>query len=121
MKYANTLCYLVDKITTYLLDLFCWISQWLTTGLDLNNDGHIKNNHYDRIYDELPEPVVFIPVVVSTSGRIHEEFLLLLFLHTNREVSLVAGELPEESFQLHFIWTPCLVNLKAISPTRGVL
>ena len=33
----------------------------------LNNDAHIKNNHYRRIYVELPEPVVFMSVTSSTS------------------------------------------------------
>ena len=45
----------------------------------LNNVARIENNHYRQKYDELPEPVVFIPVATSTSGRINEEFLCLLF------------------------------------------
>ena len=49
---------------------------------------------------------------LSTSGRINEEFLRLLFLHVNREVSTLYGELPEESDQFRFIRAPCLDNLK---------
>ncbi len=48
----------------------------------LNNATRIKNNHYRQKYAELPEPVVFMPVAASTSGRINEEFLHLLFVLT---------------------------------------
>ena len=52
-------------------------------------------------------------VVVSTSGRINEEFLLLLFLHVNREASTLFGELSEESCQFRLIRSACLTdNLK---------
>ena len=53
-----------------------------------------------------------MPVAGSTSGRINEEFLLLLFLHVNREDSSLGGELPEESTQFRFIRAACLANLK---------
>ena len=56
--------------------------------------------------------MVFLPVTVSTSGRINEETLSLLFLHTNREASALAGEVSEESAQLRFIRAACLANLK---------
>ena len=78
----------------------------------LNNAARIENNHYRQKYAELPEPVVFMPVAASTSGRINEEFLRLLFLHANREASALAGELPEESAQFRFIRAACLANLK---------
>jgi hypothetical protein len=78
----------------------------------LNNPPRIKNNHYRQKYDELPEPVVFIPVGASTSGHINEEFWRLLFFHVHRDPSDLAGELPEESAQFRFIRLPCLVNLK---------
>ena len=51
-------------------------------------------------------------VAASTSGRINEEFLHLLFLHTNREASVLVGELSEESAQFRFIRANCLANLK---------
>ena len=35
-----------------------------------------------------PDPIVFMPLVVSTSGRLYHDFLLLLFLHTHRETSV---------------------------------
>ena len=52
------------------------------------------------------------PVAASTSGRINEETLRLLFLHANREASALAGEVPEESAQFRFIRAACLANLK---------
>ena len=36
----------------------------------------------------------------------------LLFLHDNREVSVLDGEFPEESGQFRFIRTACWANLK---------
>ena len=69
----------------------------------LNNDAHIKNNHYQQKYAEPPEPVVFMPVAASTSGRINEEFWILMFLHSNREASPLTGELTEDSSQFRFI------------------
>ena len=36
-------------------------------------------------------------VGVDTSGRVYDDFSRLLFLHTNREVSVLVNELPEES------------------------
>ena len=44
-----------------------------------------------------PAPIVFMPVAVNTtSGRLYDDFLRLLFLHAHREASALAGELPEE-------------------------
>jgi hypothetical protein len=53
-----------------------------------------------------------MPVAVSTSGRINEDFLRLLFLHVDRESSALVGELPEESPQFRFIRAACLADLK---------
>jgi hypothetical protein len=55
---------------------------------------------------------VFMPVAVSSSGRLYDDFLCLLFLHAHREVSALTGELPEESDQFRFLLTVCLSNLK---------
>ena len=51
-------------------------------------------------------------VAVSTSGRLNDEFLFLLFLNVNREGSDLTGELPEKSVQFRFIRASCLANLK---------
>ena len=56
--------------------------------------------------------MVFLPVAASTSGRINEETPRLLFLHVNREVSLLTRKVPEESVQFRFIRAACLDNLK---------
>ena len=42
--------------------------------------------HYRQLYVDRPDPIVFMPVAVDTSDRIYDDFLLLLFLHTHREV-----------------------------------
>ena len=59
--------------------------------------------HYRQIYADRPDPIVFLPIAVSTSGRVYEDFVRLLFLHEYREVSILAGELPEESEQFRFL------------------
>ncbi len=55
---------------------------------------------------------MFLPIAVSTSGRVYEDFTRLLFLHTHRETSILAGELPEESEQFRFLRASRLSNLK---------
>ncbi len=49
---------------------------------------------------------------VSTSGRVYEDFARLLFLHTHREASILAGELSEESEQFRLLRASRLANLK---------
>ena len=47
-----------------------------------------------------PHNVVFIPVIVSTSGRLHSEFIRLLFLQDHRETDrflAVSGVQPAQS------------------------
>jgi hypothetical protein len=56
----------------------------------------------------------FLPIVVSISGHVYEDFTRLLFLHTHREASILAGELPEESEQFRFWRGSRLVNLKEL-------
>ncbi len=55
---------------------------------------------------------MFLPIAVSTSGRVYEDFTRLLFLHTDREDSILAGELPEESDQFRFFRDSRLSNFK---------
>jgi hypothetical protein len=64
---------------------------------DLNKEVRMKIRHNRQIYVDKPDPIVFLPVTVSTSGRVYEEFTRLIFLHAHREASILAGELPEES------------------------
>ena len=65
-------------------------------------DLTIKIRHYRQLYADKPDPVIFLPVAMNTSGHIYEDFVRLLFLHTHREVSILSGELPEESDQFRF-------------------
>ncbi len=55
---------------------------------------------------------MFLPIAVSTSGRVYEDFARLLFLHAHREASILAGELPEESEQFRFLRASRLAYLK---------
>ena len=72
-------------------------------------DGALKNaaskkiRHYRQLYADKPDPVIFLPVSVNTSGHIYEDFVRLLFLHAHREASILTGELPEESDQFRFL------------------
>ncbi len=59
--------------------------------------------HYRQIYADRTDPIVFLSIVVSTSGRVYEDFARLPFLHTYREASILTGELPEESEQFRFL------------------
>ena len=56
----------------------------------LNKATRMKIRHYRQIYADRPDPIVFLPVAVSTSGRVYEDFTRLLFLHAHREASILA-------------------------------
>jgi hypothetical protein len=60
----------------------------------LNNVVRIKIRHYRQIYTERSDSIVFLPVTVSTSGRVHDNFTRLFFLYVYRESSISTGELP---------------------------
>ncbi len=52
----------------------------------LNDATADKIRKYRGDYNNRPpSPVSFIPVIASTSGRLHSEFVRLLFLQTHRE------------------------------------
>ena len=68
-----------------------------------NKAGRMKIRHYRQIYADRPDPIVFLTITVSTSGRVYEDFTRLLFLHAHREGSILTGELPEESEQFRFL------------------
>ena len=48
----------------------------------LNKETKMKIRHYRQIYADRPDPIVFLPVAVSTSGRIYEDFTRLFSFHT---------------------------------------
>ncbi len=62
-----------------------------------------KIRHYRQLYINRPDPIVFMPVEVDTTGRIYEDFSRLLFLHDHREDSTLTNEVPEESDQFRFL------------------
>jgi hypothetical protein len=68
--------------------------------------------HYRQMYINRPEPIAFLPVAVDTSGRIYEDFSRLLYVHANREASVLANEIPEESDQFRFLRAACYANIK---------
>ena len=74
----------------------------------------IKIRHYRNLYLNHPDPITFIPLAVDTTGRMYDEFIRLLFLHTHRETSPLANELPQESDQFRFLHALCFTNLKGV-------
>ncbi len=78
----------------------------------LNKAATMKIRHYRQIYVDRTDPIVFLPITVDTSGRVYEDFPRLLFLHKYREVSILAGELPEASEQFRFLRDSRFANHK---------
>ena len=74
----------------------------------------IKIRNCRNLYLNHPDPIAFIPLDVDTTGRMYDEFIRLLFLHTHREASALANELPEESDQFRFLHVSCFANLKGV-------
>ena len=72
--------------------------------------------HYRQLYIDRPEPIIFMPVAVNTSGRVYDDFLRLIFLHTHRETSVLSNDIPEESGHFRFLHGTCLVNIKSSRP-----
>ncbi len=55
------------------------------------------------MYIDRPDPIVFLPAAVDTTGRLYDDFSRLLFLHAHRETSALTNEKPEESGQFLFL------------------
>jgi hypothetical protein len=49
----------------------------------------LKKSHYVLINNRPPSAVSFMPAIASTSGRLHGEFVRLLFLQAHRETDRV--------------------------------
>jgi hypothetical protein len=78
-------------------------------------DGNERGDIEIKDYVILPrgeDDIVFLPITVSTSVRVYEDFARLFFSHAYREASILTGELPEESEQFRFLRASRLVNLK---------
>ena len=74
----------------------------------LNNAARIKIRHYRQLYADRPDPMVFLPVAVSTSGRVYDDFVRLIFLHVHREASRLdfSQSFRNESYYSHrFVYT----------------
>ena len=52
----------------------------------------IKIRHYRNLYLNRPDPIVFIPLTVDTTGRLYDDFIRLFFLHSYHESSALANE-----------------------------
>jgi hypothetical protein len=66
----------------------------------LNEAVPDKIRKYHSDYNNNPPPVIsFIPTVVSTSGRLHSEFVSLLFLQAHRETDRFFLQFQEFSFR----------------------
>jgi hypothetical protein len=71
-----------------------------------------KISHYRQLYLNRPDPIVFLPDVVDTTGRLYDDFSRLLFLHAHREASALSNEIPEESCQFRFLRVASYANIK---------
>ena len=78
----------------------------------LKEETRIKIRHYQNVFLNHPDPIVFIPLAVDTTGRLYDDFIRLLFLDDHREASALADELPEESDQFRFLRAVCFTNFK---------
>ncbi len=65
--------------------------------------------HYRQLYINRPDPIVFLPVAVDTTGRLYDDFSRLLFLHTHRESSALVNEIPG---QFRFLRAASYTNIK---------
>ena len=68
--------------------------------------------HYRQLYIDRPDPIAFMPVAVDTSGRIFDDFLRLLFLHPDREASVLPNDIPGGIGHFRFLHSACLPNIK---------
>jgi hypothetical protein len=70
------------------------------------------------------DDVVFIPTIVSTSGRLHSEFVRLLFLQTHRETDLffpTSGVQLEESTSVQFHYKHVVFSSQMKSKVGNIL
>ena len=68
--------------------------------------------NYRNLYLNRPDPIAFLPLTGDISDRLYDDVILLRFLHTHHESSVLTNELTEESDQFRFLHTVCLTDLK---------
>ena len=78
----------------------------------LKETVRIKIRHYRNIYLNRPDPIAFLSLTGDISDRLYDDVIVLRFLHTHHESSVLTNELTEESDQFRFLRTVCLANLK---------
>ena len=77
----------------------------METYITLNEAADDKILKYRADYDNNPPiSVAFMPVIASTSGRLHSEFIRLLFLQAHRETDRFFAASGVQSAQLR--WEP---------------
>jgi hypothetical protein len=68
--------------------------------------------HYLQLYIDHPEPIAFMSVPEDTLGRIYDDFLRFLFLHTRRETSALPNDIQVDSGHFRFLRADCLPNIQ---------
>jgi hypothetical protein len=67
---------------------------------DTRESQTLLSRSHSCVYAKSPDPIAFISITVTNSGRLYTDFTHLLFLHAHREVRALANEIPEESHPL---------------------
>jgi hypothetical protein len=67
-------------------------TRWSINGA-LHVSASIKIRHYCSVYANRPDPIAFVPLAVTTSGRLYPDFICLHFLHSDRAACDLANEL----------------------------
>ena len=94
---------------------------YITNDIDrsLNETVTDKNRKYRVDYNiNLPNTISFMTVIPSTSGRLHSDFVCLLFLQSHRETDRFftdsGVQLPQhDRVQFHFLHTAVSSQLKS--------
>ena len=90
-------------------------------------DGVLKNTvrskiiHYLRLYEDRPDPVFFMSLVVNISVRLYDDFIRLIFLRAHRGATDLTRELPEVLDQFRILHASFLANLKVSVPSLVLL
>jgi hypothetical protein len=69
---------------------------------DIREVTRKKILHYRRLYLNRPDPIVFLPVAVDTTGRLYDDFSRLLFLYVHREASTLSNETKHRRNRVNF-------------------
>ncbi len=85
----------------------CVCDLWLHSYTYIETTSEVRNcpctPWMHPLHRNRPDPIVFLPVVVDTTGRLYDDFSRLLFLHTHHETSALSNEIPESSDECRFL------------------